>query len=93
MPFVVGLHLARSAFLGLGMVMVFSGWLQYIKFDGSWPKDQPREDTFYLRHTKDDEQRIMGAIDGNMSKADYDDYHRCNKLNVSVRKFAGLRKL
>ncbi len=35
----------------------------------------------------------MGAIDGNMSKADYDDYHRCNKLNVSVRKFAGLRKL
>ena len=92
LPFGTALRATRSAFLGLGMIMVFSAWLQFINFDGSWPKDQPREDKFYYRRTKADEHRIWSAVDDNMSKDDYDDYHRCNDLNVCVRKFAGLRK-
>jgi len=74
------------------MLMIFSAWLQFIDFDGSWSHDQPRDDEFYLKRTKVDERRIWSAVDINMSKADWADYHRCNDLNVCVRRFAGLRK-
>ena len=31
----------RSVFLSIGMIMIFSAWLDFINFDGSWPSNQP----------------------------------------------------
>lgn len=74
--------------------MIFWGWLQFINFDGGWPSDQPPDKEFYLRLTKADEKRIWNAMGemSTMTKADWDDYHRCMKLNVCVRRFQGQRK-
>lgn len=83
----------RNTFFSVGLIMLFSAWLQLINFDGSWPADQPPDKQFHLKRTKADEKRIleaMGAIE-TMTKQDWDDYHRCNKLNVCVRKFQGQR--
>ena len=88
------LRWGRNTFFSLGLLMIFWGWLQFINFDGGWPSDQRPDKEFYQLRTKADEKRIWNAM-GNMStmtKADWDDYHRCNDLNVCVRRFQGQRK-
>ena len=85
----------RSLFLSIGMLMVFSAWLDWINFDGSWPSDQPIERDFYLRRTRADEDKLwprMGKSLDDMTKQDWADYHRCRDVNVCVRRFAGLRR-
>lgn len=89
------LRWGRNAFFSLGMSMFFLAWLQLINFDGSWPTDQPPDKQFRLNRTKADEKRIwdaMGAIE-TMTKQDWDDYHRCNDLNICVRRLQGQRTM
>jgi len=88
------LRWGRNAFFSLGLFMIFQGWLQFINFDGGWPADQPPDKEVYRWQTKANEQRIWNAIGpdlATMTARDWDDYHRCGKLNVCVRKFQGLR--
>lgn len=84
----------RNAFFSIGLYLIFLGWLQFINFDGGWPADQPADKDFYLRITKADEQRIWNSMGemSTMTAQDWDDYHRCNKLNVCVRRFQGQRR-
>lgn len=82
----------RSLFLSVGMLMVFSAWLDFINFDGSWPSNQPIEREFFLRRTRADEDKLWPRIDRDMSKQDWEDYRRCKDVNVCVRKFDGLRR-
>ena len=85
----------RSAFLSIGMLMIFSAWLDWINFDGSYPSNQPVEKNFYLRRTKADEEKLwprMGKNWDDMTAADWADYRRCRDVNVCVRKFDGLRR-
>lgn len=88
------LRWGRNAFFSLGLYMIFQGWLQFINFDGGWPADQPPDQEVYRWQTKADEQRIWNAMGemSTMTKEDWDDYHRCKKLNVCVRRFQGQRK-
>lgn len=85
----------RRVFLSVGMYMLFLAWLQFINFDGGWPADQPPDQEVYRWQTKTDEQRIWNAIGDDLSTMtarDWDDYHRCSKLNVCVRNFQGQRR-
>lgn len=85
----------RSVFLSIGMLMIFSAWLDWINFDGSYPSNQPVEKNFYLRRTKADEEKLwprMGKNWDDMTDADWADYRRCRDVNVCVRKFDGLRR-
>jgi hypothetical protein len=82
----------RSLFLSIGMLMIFSAWLDWINFDGSWPSDQPIEREFFLRRTKADDDKLSPRVDNDMTKQDWADYRRCKDVNVCVRKFAGLRR-
>lgn len=88
------LRWGRNAFFSIGLFMIFSGWLQFINFDGGWPSDQPPDKENYRRLTKADERRIRDAMGemSTMSKQDWDDYHRCKDMNVCVRRFQGQRK-
>lgn len=88
------LRWGRNTFFSIGLYMIFLGWLQFINFDGGWPSNQPPDKDFYLRITKADEKRIWNAMGemSTMTKDDWDDYHRCMKLNVCVRRFQGQRK-
>lgn len=87
-----GLKMFQSVFFSIGMIMIFSAWLDFINFDGSWPSNQPMEKDFYLRRTRADEDKLWPRIDGEMTKQDWADYHRCRDVNVCVRRFDGLRR-
>ena len=85
----------RSVFLSIGMLMIFSAWLDWINFDGSWPRNQPIEREFYLRRTRADEDKLwsrMGKTLDDMDAQAWADYHRCREVNVCVRRFDGLRR-
>lgn len=94
-PFGMFVTMFRCVFLSIGCLVIFSAWLDFINFDGSWPSDQPIERDFYLRRTKADEDKLwprMGSNLDDMTSRDWADYHRCRDVNVCVRKFAGLRR-
>jgi len=81
----------RNAFFSIGLMMIFWAWLQFINFDGGWPSDQPPDKSLTL--TEADKTRIWNAMGdmSTMTKAEWDDYHRCMQLNVCVRRFQGQR--
>ncbi|MCA0300764.1 MAG: hypothetical protein LCH95_00015 [Proteobacteria bacterium] len=88
------LRWGRNTFFSIGLLMIFWGWLQFINFDGGWPSNQPPDKQFYSWRTSADEKRIWNAMGemSTMTEQDWDDYHRCKKLNVCVRRFQGQRK-
>ena len=84
-----GWQAGRAMFLSVGMLMIFNAWLQVINFDGGWPADQPPDESYIA--SKQEIARLDGLAfsgTGSLTDADWDDYHRCMKLNVCVRRFA-----
>ena len=86
--FAVSLRVSRAFCLGIGMIMFFQAWLQFINFDGSWPPDQPADDEYIA--SKQEISRLDRLVSTGPwpSRAEWDDYRRCMKLNVCVRLFA-----
>lgn len=85
-----GWQAGRAMFCSVGMLMIFQAFLQTINFSGGWPADQPADSNYIA--SKQEIARLDGlAFSGtgpSLSDADWDDYHRCMKLNVCVRRFA-----
>jgi hypothetical protein len=82
----IGFVVGRTFFLSVSMCLFFKAWLQFINFDGSWPADQPFVDVY--TPSAAETARVDSALVHEMSKQDWDDYHRCLKHNVCVRRFA-----
>lgn len=85
-----GWQAGRAMFCSVGMLMIFNAWLQIINFDGSWPADQPADSTYSASKQEIARlDRLTATGKGPpLSDAEWDDYHRCMKLNVCVRRFA-----
>ena len=64
-PFGMFVTMFRCVFLSIGCLVIFSAWLAFINFDGSWPSDQPIERDFYLRRTKADEDKLWPRMGSN----------------------------
>lgn len=73
--------------------MIFQAFFQWANVDGSWPKNQPRNDNYQISKEKDRQLNTL-IFDANgkftdivNNKEDMEDYKRCRNLNVCVRKF------
>lgn len=72
----------------IAMPMFFKAWLQFINFDGGWPKDQPYIE--YYTPTPEEDRRLWARIEpiNTMTDRDWKDYHKCKDHNICVRRFA-----
>ena len=83
-----GWRVGRAMFLSVGMSMLFGAWLQFINFDGSWPADQPADSDYIASKLEIARLDRLASTGPWPSSAEWDDYRRCMKLNVCVRRFA-----
>jgi hypothetical protein len=87
--FGLGRFMAIAAFSSWGMIMFFQAFLQFINFGGGYPSDQPFEEVYVA--SKAELARLNNLIPedvSQMTRKDWDDYHRCKLHNVCVRRFA-----
>ena len=81
-------------FLSVGMIMLFSAWLQFINFDGSWPSNQPRIENYKMSKERQDRLDHLKydafGSSSTMTDQDWADYKRCKFNNVCVRRFQSI---
>lgn len=81
-------ELSVGVFLSIGMLLLFFAFFQIMNIDGSWPRNQPRNDNYKISSEK--LRQLDSLTDAAMSSREWDDYIRCKKLNVCVRRFSSL---
>lgn len=87
MAFLFNKDFGIAVFSSIGMLMVTFAWAQFINFDGSWPSNQPRNNSYMISKEKLSSIESLALNDNSMSKSDWSDFHRCKKYDVCVRKF------
>lgn len=81
-------ELSIGVFASIGMLLLFSAFIEIINVDGSWPRNQPRDDKYQISSEK--LRKLDNLTDADMSSREWEDYRRCKKLNVCVRRFSSL---
>lgn len=72
-------------FGSIGMFLLWYAWVVYLDIDKNWPADQPRMENY--TPSKQEVNRLRDILGENYTDQDLNDYHRCYKYNVCVRKF------
>jgi len=72
-------------FSSVGMMLIFYAWVVWLDPNNNWPANQPRME--HYTPTKEERHRLLNTLGSDYTSQELDDYHRCYKYNVCVRKF------
>lgn len=72
-------------FGSIGMFLIWYAWVIWLDIDNNWPADQPRIE--YYTPTREERTRLYTILGDNYTDQELNDFHRCIKYNVCVRKF------